>query len=258
MTLRCVLFLLSLSPLFIADEHHGHLDPNENLGSVSFPISCAPAVQKPFELGVALLHSFWYEAAASQFKQVEQNDPRCAMAYWGEAMSLYHQLWNRPSDADVKRGAELITQAKRIDGTTQRESEYIDAMGAFYGHPSTFDFEKRALLYSEAMGRTYHDNPADDEAAAFYALSLLSSGDPNKDTELDNPRKAIAVLTPLFKDNANHPGLAHYLIHAADNPKLAPLGLEAARKYASIAPSAPHALHMPGHIFARLGLWQGD
>ena len=255
---RYLLLLLALSPLLVADEHHGKFNPEEKLGTVSFPTSCASAVQKPFERGVALLHSFWYEEAEKQFAKVAQEDPRCAMAYWGQAMSLYHQLWDRPSKADVKRGAELVAKANQIGAPTQREREYIAAMEAFYRDPASFDVEKRASIYSKAMEKVYRDNPKDGEAGAFYALSLLASSDPDHDLELKNARKAIEILTPLFRENPEHPGVAHYLIHAADNPALAPQGLEAAQKYASIAPSSPHALHMPGHIFARLGLWRED
>ena len=255
---RFVLLLLTLSPLVVADEHPGHFNPNEKLGSVSFPVSCAPDVQKPFERGVALLHSFWYEEAEKQFHQIAQDDPKCAMAYWGQAMSLWHPLWNRPSQSEVQQGAELAAKAKEINGRTQRERQYIAAIAAFYHDPSKFNLEERAREYSAAMQKLYQDNRKDQEAAAFYALSLLSSSDPEHDTELKNWREAIAILTPLFQENPNHPGAAHYLIHAADNPTLAPLGLEAARKYASIAPASPHALHMPGHIFARLGLWRDD
>jgi tetratricopeptide (TPR) repeat protein len=252
-----MLVFLTLSPLLVADEHHGHFNPNEKLGSVTFPISCTSQVKTPFERGVALLHSFWYEEADKQFAQVAQDDPRCAMAYWGQAMSLYHQLWNRPSAADVKRGAELVGKAKRIAAPTKREREYVAAVEVFYDDPAKFEFKKRASIYSKAMEKVYRDNPKDHEAGAFYALSLLASSDPDKDLEL-NAHKAIEILTPLFNENPEHPGLAHYLIHAADNPTLAPQGLEAAKKYASIAPSSPHALHMPGHIFARLGLWHED
>src|SRR5690242_15191688 len=125
--------------ILLADETHHHEDLTaEQLGTVHFPVSCASAVQKPFERGVALLHSFWYEEAEKQFAKVAQDDPRCAMAYWGEAMSLYHQIWNRPSEADVKHGAELVAKAKQVGVRTQRERDYIAAMEAFYGDPAKF------------------------------------------------------------------------------------------------------------------------
>ena len=258
MKLPSICLLLAFSTLATADEHHGHFNPNEKLGSVSFPISCAPDEQKAFERGVALLHSFWYEEAEKQFQQIAQDDPKCAIAYWGQAMSFWHPLWNRPNKDAIQHGAELAAKAKQIRAHTQRETEYIAAIDAFYHDPSSFDLEKRERDYSAVMEKVYKDNPKDQEAASFYALSLLTASDVEHDPELKGYRKAIDILTPILKQNPNHPGAAHYLIHAADNPTLAPLGLEAARKYASIAPSSPHALHMPGHIFARLGLWRED
>jgi len=238
------------------DEHHEHFNPNEKLGTVSFPISCSPSVQKSFERGVALLHSFWYDEAQSQFKEVSEKDPHCAMAYWGEAMSLYHQLWSRPTDGDLAQGAGLMKKAKAAKPKTQRERDYVEAMAAFYRDPK-LDYEKRADAYAAAMQKVYERNPGDHEAAAFYALSLLAS-EPDEDLTLANPKKAIAILNKLYAEEPDHPGVAHYLIHACDNPQLAEQGLVAARRYASIAPSSAHALHMPSHIFARLGLWQED
>lgn len=239
-----------------SDEHHEHFNPNEKLGTVSFPTSCAASVQKPFERGVALLHSFWYDEAQRQFREVAEKDPHCAMAYWGEAMSLYHQLWSRPSAADLAQGSDLMKKALVLTPKTQRERDYVEAMAAFYRDPK-LEYEKRADAYAGAMAKVYDRNPNDHEAAAFYALSLLASG-PDEDLTLSNSKKAIAILNKLYVEEPDHPGVAHYLIHACDNPQLAEQGLVAARRYASIAPSSTHALHMPSHIFARLGLWQED
>lgn len=237
------------------DEHH-HFDSTEKLGKVSFPTSCAPAVQKSFERGVALLHSFGYEEARQQFQEVAQQDPHCAMALWGQAMSLYHPLWSRPSKDDLALGWELIQKAQQTKAKTQRERDYIDALSAFYRDSGKVDHEERASAYAAAMERVYRKYPADLEAAVFYSLALLGSG--SQETEIANEKKAIAILQKLFAQEPEHPGVAHYLIHATDNPQFAQEGLAAARRYASIAPSAPHALHMPSHIFARLGLWQDD
>src|SRR5690349_4615126 len=262
--LACLLLVLSVVCFTSAvaqqergepEEHHHHHDA-EQLGTVSFPTSCAPAVQKSFERGVALLHSFEYDYAQKQFEDVSQKDPACAMAHWGIAMSLYHQLWERPPEASLKRGADEIAKARSLKPKTARERDFIEALGAFYSDPAK-DHQVRAKAYSDAMEKVYQQNPNDHEAAAFYALSLLSSAPPH-DTTFDNPKKAIAILDPLFAKYPNHPGLAHYIIHASDTPQLAPLGLAAARRYAAIAPSSAHALHMPSHIFARLGLWQED
>jgi tetratricopeptide (TPR) repeat protein len=178
------------------------------------------------------------------------------MAYWGQAMSLYHQLWSRPTDADLKSGHELMQKAQTIKAKTQRERDYIDALAVFYRDPGKTDYDHRAPGYASAMQRVYKKYPRDHEAAAFYALSLLASG--TDETEVANEKKAITILNKLFEQNPEHPGVAHYLIHACDNPQFAQEGLAAARRYAGIAPSSPHALHMPSHIFARLGLWQDD
>lgn len=254
-------FLLLLaflaSPLgIVADDDHHHFDPNEKLGTVSFSVSCKPASQKPFERGVALLHSFAYEQAAQQFQEIQQQDPQCAMAYWGEAMSLYHQLWSRPTEADLKHGQELLEKAQAVKARTQRERDYVAALAVFYRDSGKMGHEQRAMAYSDAMKRVYESYPQDQEAAVFYSLSLLSSG--KGETEIAHHKQAIAILNKLFAKDPDHPGVAHYLIHACDNPNFAQQGLAAARTYAGIAPSSPHALHMPSHIFARLGLWQDD
>lgn len=239
-----------------ADEHH-HLMPGEKLGSVSFPTSCAAEVQKPFERGVALLHSFEYEEAENQFKEVAQHDSHCAMAYWGQAMSLFHELWSRPTKDNMKYGHDLIEKARAAKPATARERDYVEALAVLYQEKESLEYHARLDAYAEAMQGVYERNPKDREAAVFYALSLLGSG-PEKDPQHTNDRKAVAILYKLFEQQPDHPGIAHYIIHACDNPDMASLGLTAARKYASIAPSSPHAVHMPSHIFARLGLWHDD
>lgn len=245
-----------LAVLAAADDDHHHFDPNEKLGTVSFPTSCAPAVQKSFERSVALLHSFGYEEANEQFQQVAAKDPSCAMGYWGQAMSLYHQLWSRPTAADLKTGHQLMEKAQAIKAKTEREQKYIDALATFYSEADPASHEKRAKAYAESMKRLADAFPQDHEAAVFYALSLLASS--RRETEVENHRQAIAILNKLFEQQPDHPGIAHYLIHSCDSPQFAQLGLAAARRYAGIAPSSPHAIHMPSHIFARLGLWQDD
>jgi tetratricopeptide (TPR) repeat protein len=249
---------LSLAPkLLSAQEPQHHHDADEGLGTVSFPTSCAPAVQSQFERGVALLYSFEYEVADAQFEEVAKKDPRCAMAYWGQAMTLYHQLWNRPSKADLAKGAELLAKARSLKPPTARERDYILALSVFYSDTDKLDHNQRADAYAKAMQGVHERNPNDQEAAVFYALSLLASG-PESDPNLTNAKAAVAILNKLYDQQPNHPGIAHYIIHSCDNPEMASLALPAARKYASIAPSSPHAVHMPSHIFARLGLWQDD
>jgi hypothetical protein len=242
------------------DQDHPHHEDltTAQLGTVIFPVSCDPSVQKPFERGVALLHSFWYEEAEKEFQQITTDDPHCAMAHWGVAMSLWHQLWNNPDAKVILRGLDEVHEAKTTDGpTTPREQAYIAAIAAFYSDSKKLDHEARAKAYSDAMKKVYETYPDDHEAAVFYALSLLAS-EPHDDTTFANRKQAAAILEKLFATEPDHPGVAHYLIHAYDKPQLAQLGLPAARRYAQIAPAAPHALHMPSHIFARVGLWQDD
>jgi tetratricopeptide (TPR) repeat protein len=256
--------LLCLSVVFVVstfaqddDMHAHHHDGAEQLGKVSFPISCAAGSQSAFERGVALMHSFEYEKAEAQFTDITQKDPECAMAHWGLAMSLFHEIWERPEDSVLKRGHDEMAQAQKIGAKTEREHGYISALAVFYSDPEKKDYLKQAAAYSDAMGKLYAQYPTDMEAGAFYALSLLAA-DPPTDTTHAAPKKAVAVLTPLFEKDPNHPGLAHYIIHSCDSPELAPLGLDAARRYADIASSSAHAVHMPSHIFARLGYWQED
>ena len=259
MRLRSLLIFLSLaswSLIAVADDVHHH-DAGEKLGTVSFPTSCLASVQKGFERGLALLYSFEYDEAESQFKDVSAKDPHCAMAYWGQAQSLYHQLWGRPGKEDLKRGAGLLEKAKAIKSATPRERDYVDALAVFYHDTDKLDHPKRADAYAAAMAGVYQRNPQDREAGVFYALALLASG-PDRDPNQTNAKQAVAILNKLFADQPDHPGIAHYIIHACDNPSMAGMGLAAARKYAAIAPSSPHAVHMPSHIFARLGLWQDD
>jgi tetratricopeptide (TPR) repeat protein len=248
--------ILCAGPLQAADDHHHPYGHTEKLGTVSFTISCSPGVQQRFERGVALMHSFWYDEAEKQFKALEKEDPACAMTYWGEAISLLRQLVSRPEEADLKRGFTSVRKAQAMGAKTQREADYVGALALFYRDYDKVDYEKRIEAYSMAMEKVYQRYPKDQQAAVFYALSLLTW---NVDYDpLANPKKAIAILNHVVEENPNDPGAAHYLIHASDAPQLAQLGLPAARVYAQIAPAAPHALHMPSHIFARLGLWQED
>jgi len=258
MTERLIRFGFALIFLSSALPSDGHLDAlyAEKLGKISFPISCAPAVQAPFERAVALLHSFWFDEADRQFQQVAEQDRQCAMAYWGEAMSDYRQLWSRPEESDLKYGWQAIQKAEAIGAKTQRERDYVEALAVFFRDYQHSDYDARTREYAARMEKLYRQYPEDHEAAAFYSLSLLTWT--SDDDPLKNARTAIEILTKLFLQDPDHPGVAHYLIHAADDPRLAQLGLPAARRYAQIAPASPHALHMPSHIFARLGLWQED
>jgi tetratricopeptide (TPR) repeat protein len=248
----CALALpCSQAPLAVVPAETG-----ERLGTVSFTVSCAPAVQASFNRGVALLHDFWYAEVRPQFERILKSDPGCSMAHWGIAMSTFHQIWDRPDQATMAAGWQQIDAARKHPAGTARERAYIDALGRFFA-PGPSDYQTRIDAYSAAMGELYAAHPEDVDAGAFYALSLLAAIAPS-DTSLGHEHKAMAVLAPLWARYPDHPGLVHYIIHSCDNPTLAPEGLAAARAYGRIAPSGPHAVHMPGHIFARLGLWQED
>ena len=254
------IFLIVISTSFVrAADRPVHAWPpraqNSGLGSVSFPISCAPAVQSTFNQGVALLHSFQYQEAEQTFTQVAQQDPTCAMAYWGKAMSLYHQLWEWPSADTLKQGLQDTIQAQKLRAQTDRERMYIVSAGVFFQDNANLSRASRVKAYSDWMNRIFTKYPDDVNAGAFYALSLITLQGKKAD-ELANRKQAIDILDKLFAMAPNHPGVAHYLIHAADTPELASQGLVAARRYAKIAPDSSHALHMPSHIFVRLGLWQ--
>ena len=227
----------------------------ERLGSVSFPVSCTADAQKTFNTGLALLHSFQYEEAEQTFSQVTQQDPTCAMAYWGKAMSLYHQLWDWPTADTLKEGHADTSQAQKLRAKTERERMYIVAAGVFFQNNDKLSKASRIKAYSDWMGRIFTKYPDDVNAGAFYALSLVTLQGAKADEDA-NRKQAIDILDGLFRTAPDNPGVAHYLIHAADTPELAPQGLAAARRYAKIAPDSSHALHMPSHIFVRLGLWQ--
>ena len=228
----------------------------ERLGTVSFPVSCAASTQRGFDRGVALLHDFWYEEARPQFERILKSDPGCSMAHWGVAMSIFHQIWERPDDDAMATGWREIEAAEAHPAKTPREREYVAGLADFY-RPGAKDYQARIDAYSAAMGKLYAAHPNAADAGAFYALSLLAAVAPT-DTSLAQERKAMAVLEPLWAKSPDHPGLVHYIIHSGDNPPLAPQALAAARAYGKVAPSGPHAVHMPGHIFARLGLWEED
>jgi tetratricopeptide (TPR) repeat protein len=259
--LAVVCMVAAFSAPALADDDHHHDMVESQLGTVHFPVSCAPEAQKIFEKGVALLHSFWYEEAEKTFTEAEKQDAKCAMAHWGVAMSLWHQLWDWPTEDTIARGSAELKKAEKPKAKTEREREYITAARAFYTHKGSdrgnSDHEARARAYSEAMEKVYARYKDDHEAAAFYALSLLAS-EPQNDSTFDNRKKAGAILEKLFEIAPDHPGIAHYLIHTYDKPQLAQLGLPAARRYAEIAPASPHALHMPSHIFERVGDWPDD
>ncbi|MDB5479722.1 MAG: hypothetical protein JWO83_775 [Caulobacteraceae bacterium] len=241
------------APAAAQEEHHDHPAP-ERLGAVHFATSCVPAVGAAFNRAVALLHSFAYTAADKGFAEVAAHDPVCAMAHWGRGMSHYHQLWDPPAGDELAAGAAEIGKAAAMPAVTPRERALIAALGLYYADAAHTAPVTRALRYSNAMAGVARQNPGDDEVSVFYALSLVATASPADRTH-ERQKRAAEILEPIWKRQPGHPGAPHYLIHAYDSAELAERGLPAARAYAQIAPSAPHALHMPSHIFTRLGLW---
>lgn len=244
----------AFAPNAVAQHQHGSPDVSA-LGNVSFPTSCSPAVQGDFNRAVALLHSFWYKRSEETFLAVAKSDPSCGIANWGVAMTHYRQLWDTPTPLDLQAGEAAVEKANTAEAKTQRERDYIAAMEVFYKDSGERPHAARALDYEKSMQRIYERYPQDIEAAIFYALAVRANA-PIDDKTYANQKTASAILEKLFIQYPDHPGLAHYIIHCDDYPTLAPLALDAARRYAKIAPDAPHALHMPSHIFTRLGLWQ--
>ncbi len=229
--------------------------PGKQFGTVSFENSCSEAAKKDFNMGIALLHSFEYDEAEKVFAKIIDSDPGCAMAYWGVAMCNYHQVWpSPPSPAELDKGNKAIAIAQSIPQKTQRETDYINAIGSFYKDWKTVDHRTRILKFESAMEKLYRQYPMDKEAAIFYALTLDGAADP-ADKTYRNQKKAGEILTGLYPGEPDHPGIVHYIIHSYDYPELAALALPAAKKYAAIAPASAHAQHMPSHIFTRLGLW---
>src|SRR3954453_322411 len=239
-------------------------------GKIEFPISSATAVRPEFERGVALLHSFFYEEARRLFTATAEKDPNCAMAQWGIAMTWWHPIWTPPAPEEMKVGTAAIDKAMAMNAPSERERKFIAALHAYYhaaDGPATgavgqschgpVGSRERALAYEKEMRELAEKYPDDLEAQTFYSLAILAVGyaTPN-DTTLSKQLEAAGILEKLRTKKANHPGITHYLIHSYDYPALAERGLTAAQVYASIAPWVPHALHMPSHIFTRLGMWE--
>ncbi|MDB6095446.1 MAG: hypothetical protein JWM32_3008 [Verrucomicrobia bacterium] len=239
------------------------------VGTVDFPITCAPEVQAEFTRGVALLHSFFYEEARRIFTAVAERDPSCAMAQWGIAMTWWHPIWTPPAPDEMRAGKAAADKAMAMTAGSDRERRFIVAIAAYYNtaeSPSSAPVGQschgpvgppdRVLAYEKAMGELSAKYPDDFESQVFHALAVLSVGYAvPTDTSLSNQLKAAGILEKLREKNPNHPGVTHYLIHSYDYPQLAQRGLSAAQAYGIMAPWVPHALHMPSHIYTRLGMW---
>ena len=228
--------------------------PDKQFGSVDFEMTCNEKAKKDFNLAIELLHSFEYDESEKVFAKVIDETPECAMAYWGVAMCNFHPLWTPPTEAELQKGSKAIEIANTISKKSGRESAYINAIATFYKDWNKTDHHTRCINYEKAMEKIYTTYPDDKEATIFYALSLDASANPN-DKTYTNQKKAGSILNALYPSEPNHPGIIHYIIHTYDYPELAELALPSARKYAEVAPSSAHALHMPSHTFTRLGLW---
>lgn len=258
---RCLPLLfaacLAASPPAAADDDPQHAHPApDRLGTVQFATTCAPELQPTFDRGVALMHSFAYPEAAQAFEQVAAGDPSCAMAHWGVAFSYFHVVWGPPTEAEFAAGRAAAQKAAVLPAKSERERDYIAAIGAYYAgdgipHPT------RVQTFERAMADVAGKYPEDVEAKVFHALALLGIAyNSPADKTYARQKQAAGILNALLPSHPDHPGIAHYVIHSFDFPELAPLALDAAHAYAKIAPSAPHALHMPSHIFTRLGMWR--
>jgi hypothetical protein len=255
----CVL-AFSLATIAASAQQHEHAAaPLERLGTVSFTNSCNAAAQAPFNRGIALLHSFEFGRAIAAFDEAIQSDPSCGIALWGIALSR----WSNPfapgirSGAQITQGRDAVDRARAAGAKTERERAFIDAVALLYTNAGSANQQTRVVAYRDAMAALSARDPQDIEASIFYALALTAAEEPTDKTYASR-LKAGALLERLFLQQPQHPGLAHYIIHSYDVPALADKALEAAKRYATIAPSAPHALHMPSHTFTRVGYWQAS
>jgi tetratricopeptide (TPR) repeat protein len=255
-TLAATVFALVIA-VPCAAQDHAHAAHASGIGRVEFPTSCAPPAQAHFERGVAMLHSFWFDAAEREFQQAAAADARCPMPHWGTAMTLLGNPFTgaSPSPANLARGLEAAQRSTELAAAaTHREQMYARAALALYAdHPAT-PYRARLQAHEAAMRSLGEAHPEDAEAAIFLARAFIANAPPT-DLQYTRQLEAAAILEPLFRERPDHPGLAHYTIHAFDAPPIAQRALDAARRYAGVAPDAPHALHMPSHIFTRLGYW---
>jgi len=230
----------------------GPVAAQHDLGTVDFATSCAPEVGEDINTAVALIHHMMYEQAESTFRTAAETDPACAMAYWGVAMAQLHPLWAPPTELEVQKGKEAVAKAQEIGAETEREQSYVDAIAAFF--ETTGDFSTRIAAWEAAQRAVRESHPDDVDAGAFAALAALAAA-PKSGSAFEAQEQAGALLERLHSEAPEHPGLFHYTIHAYDNPRLAEKALQVAQDYDKLAPEVPHALHMPSHIFVRVGAW---
>ncbi|HEY3660621.1 MAG TPA: hypothetical protein VGK91_05285 [Candidatus Udaeobacter sp.] len=267
----CLIALVTASVVLRHVECATAPEPGDlrGVGNVTFPITCAPDVQSDFARGVALLHSFFYEEARRVFTSVAERDPKCPMAEWGIAMTWWHPIWTPPNPDEMRAGKAAIQKALSMNAGSDRERGFITALNTYYDTADNLSAapvgqschgpvgpRDRVVAYEKAMRQLRDKYPDDFEVETFYAFAVLGVGyaTPN-DTSLSKQLEAAGILEKLWKQSPSHPGVVHYLIHSYDYPQFAQRGLTAAQTYNSIAPWVPHALHMPSHIFTRLGMW---
>jgi hypothetical protein len=238
-----------VQPVFAQD------DVDQRFGTVHFPISCNDTAQRRFDRGMRYQHSFWYNQAREIFEQAARADAECGMAYWGVALTLLNNPHGAPPAPNLPLGHAAIQKAKAVGAKTQRERDYIDALAVMYVDYDKTDHRSRVQAYLKALEALASRYADDDEAQIAYALTLNVAASPG-DKTYANQLKGAAILEPIAKRQPRHPGVVHYLIHLHDYPPIAEKGLDAAMRYAKIAPAAPHAQHMPSHIFTRVGYWK--
>src|SRR5215467_11076540 len=253
--LRSWALVLGLCFAMAASHANAQSNADQRFGKVHFPVACNAAVQDEFDLALAMLHTFSFPAAAETFMAVAQKDPDCAMAYWGLAATAIGSLYGGRPGPMTLEGEIAVEKAKAIGGKTSRERDYIATIELFYRGADKIDYAMRVHAYANALDRLHRKYPDDRDAEIFYAYALSALGAPTDQT-FAYQLKGAAILEKLLVKLPNHPGVIHYLLHAYDNPRYAARGLAAARRFAKVAPSSPHALQFPAHIFVRMGLWQ--
>src|SRR5437763_7826846 len=252
---RRIFFVAGLVTAAITGSAFGQ-QQEEKLGTLSFPTSCDPKVQAEFERGVAMIHSYWFLVARGVFEGVLQQDPSCAIAYWGIAMDqLGNSLVGPPPRAQADAAWAALEKASEIGAKTERERGWIDALRAYFRDHDKVDVETRLRAYNKAMEQRAARYPDDYEVQVVYALPMQASASKTALTYA-NQLHSVAILEKLFEQNPQHPGVSHFIIHAYDFAPLADRGIAAAKRYASIAPAVPHARHMPSHIYSMVGLWE--
>jgi tetratricopeptide (TPR) repeat protein len=256
--ITCMSIACAFCGVLVAAQPKAHEDGKaRKLGSVNFVVSCAETTREPFNAAIAMLHNFWYPQSVGAFNEIIKSDPQCAMAYWGVAMAeRTNPLVGAPPAALAKRGAEAIEKARTAGGKTARERDFISAMEIYYRDWDARSYESRVLAYEKAMQEMWLRYPGDDEVALFYALALneaITVSAPDK--TYSRQVKAAEICEKVLARNPSHPGALHYQIHSYDYPALAARGQPAADRYGSVATSAPHALHMPSHVYSMLGMW---